>query len=84
MNNETWEQLRVSDPEKYKQLTAKRDKLHRNMGLGPVGRKISDLLSSLIILAWFCGLMEYFRIWEDLGIKQLSTELYQEYANLTK
>ena len=75
---EKWEELRKSDPEEYKRLVAKRDQLHKNMEMGPVYKKIADVLSASLIIACVVLYLEYYHVWEDLGVKQAVQDLTKD------
>ena len=87
-NIEKWEELRISDPEEYMRLTAQRDELHKKLELGPFGKKMLDSFQASLLIAFLIGWMEYYHVWEDLGIKQklaatrlAATELFEELKN---
>ena len=58
-NIEKWEELRISDPEEYKRLTAQRDELHKKLELGPFGKKMLDCFQASLLIAFLTGWMEW-------------------------
>ena len=81
-NIEKWEELRISDPEEYKRLTAQRDELHKKLELGPFGKKMLDYFQASLLIAFLIAWMEYYHVWEDLGIKQKVADIRQTATEL--
>ena len=74
-NIEKWEELRISDPEEYKRLVAQREELHKKLELRPFGKKMLDLFQASLLVAFLIAWMEYYHVWDDLGVKQKVAEI---------